>query len=158
MMEILGYAVAGAPFVVAGVALVGLGWSATRTGAAALVAALAGALLWPALESRGLWGALFEGFGTAGSALYVLVGGLLLYNLLFAGGAVEEISRFLGRLEPEREGLALLVVVGAAPFFESVTGFGVAVVISAPILLSAGFAPLKAAVLASWGQLTVPWG
>ncbi len=136
----------------------GLGWSATRTGAAALVAALAGALLWPALESRGLWGALFEGFGTAGSALYVLVGGLLLYNLLFAGGAVEEISRFLGRLEPEREGLALLVVVGAAPFFESVTGFGVAVVISAPILLSAGFAPLKAAALASWGQLAVPWG
>ena len=31
-------------------------------------------------------------------------------------------------------------------------------VISAPILLSAGFTPLKAAVLASWGQLTVPWG
>jgi len=45
-----------------------------------------------------------------------------------------------------------------APFFESVTGFGVAVVISAPILLAAGFSPLKAAVLASWGQCAVPWG
>ena len=158
MMEILGYVVAGAPFVVAGVALLGLGWSAARSGAAALLAALAGALLWPTLESAGLWGALSEGLGTAGSALYVLVGGLLLYNVLSAGGAVEEISGFLGRLEPEREALALLIVVGAAPFFESVTGFGVAVVISAPILLSAGFTPLKAAVLASWGQLTVPWG
>jgi lactate permease len=52
----------------------------------------------------------------------------------------------------------LLVVLGAAPFFESVTGFGVAVVISAPILLSAGFVPLQAAALASWGQLAVPWG
>jgi lactate permease len=51
-----------------------------------------------------------------------------------------------------------LVVLGAAPFFESITGFGVAVVISAPILLSAGFTPVKAATLASWGQLAVPWG
>ncbi|MCA1848867.1 MAG: L-lactate permease, partial [Actinobacteria bacterium] len=49
-------------------------------------------------------------------------------------------------------------VVGVAPFFESVTGFGVAVVISAPILLAAGFSPLRAAVLSSWGQCAVPWG
>jgi lactate permease len=49
-----------------------------------------------------------------------------------------------------------VVVIGAAPFFESVTGFGVAVVISAPILLAAGFSPLRAAVLASWGQCAVP--
>jgi lactate permease len=54
--------------------------------------------------------------------------------------------------------LALVVVIGAAPFFESVTGFGVAVVISAPILLAAGLSPLRAAVLASWGQCAVPWG
>jgi lactate permease len=34
----------------------------------------------------------------------------------------------------------------------------VAVVISAPLLLAAGFTPLRAAVLASWGQCAVPWG
>jgi lactate permease len=32
------------------------------------------------------------------------------------------------------------------------------VVISAPILLAAGFSPLRAAVLATWGQCAVPWG
>jgi lactate permease len=32
------------------------------------------------------------------------------------------------------------------------------VVISAPILLAAGFSPLRAAVLSSWGQCAVPWG
>jgi lactate permease len=83
---------------------------------------------------------------------------LLLYNLLSAGGAVEAVSRLLGRLEPDRVALAAGVVVGVAPFFESVTGFGVAVVISAPILLAAGFTPLRAAVLATWGQCAVPWG
>lgn len=157
-VEALGYIVAAAPFLVAAFTLLYLGWSATRAGLAALVAALAGAVLWPELRTGGLFEALFGGFGTSGSVLYVLFGGLLLYNVLSAGGAVAEISGFLGRLEPDRSALALVVVVGIAPFFESVTGFGVAVVICAPILLAAGFSPLRTAALAGWGQCAVPWG
>ena len=83
---------------------------------AATAAALAGAVLWPGLSSSGLPVAFAEGFGTSASVLYVLFGGLLLYNVLAAGGAVEAVSRFLGGLEPEREALALGVVVGVAPF------------------------------------------
>ena len=158
MVEILSYLVSAAPFLVAGGALLGLRWSAVGAGVATLLTALAGALVWPALEFGGLPGALLAGVGTSGRVLYVLFGGLLLFNLLSAGGAIGRVSEFLGRLEPEKEALALVVVVGASPFFESVTGFGVAVVISAPILLAAGFSPLKAAVLASWGQCAVPWG
>ncbi|MDX6380962.1 MAG: lactate permease [Rubrobacteraceae bacterium] len=158
MIENLGYLVAGAPFVVAGATLVWLRWPAVWSGVAALVAALAGAIFYPGLAASGLGGAFWGGLGTSGKVLYVLFGGLLLYNFLSAGGAVEKVSEFLGRLEPEKEALALVVVIGAAPFFESVTGFGVAVVISAPILFAAGFSPLRAAVLASWGQCAVPWG
>jgi lactate permease len=158
MVDALGYLVAAAPFVVAGVALLGMRLPAVWAGVAALAAALGGALLWPRLDASGLPVAFVEGLGTSGTVLYVLFGGLLLYNLLLAGGAIEGVSRFLGRLEPEKEALAVGVVVGAAPFFESVTGFGVAVVISAPILLAAGFSPLRAAVLSSWGQCAVPWG
>ena len=158
MVDVIAYLIAGAPFVVAGVALLGLRWSAVRAGVATLITALAGALLWPGLGGGGLGEALFDGVGTSWRVLYVLFGGLLLYNLLSAGGAIGEVSRFLGSLEPDKEALAPVVVIGVAPFFESVTGFGVAVVISAPILLAAGFSPLKAAVLASWGQCAVPWG
>lgn len=158
MVDILGYLLAAAPLLVAGVALLGLRWSAVWAGVATLLAALVGPLLWPGLGLDGLWGALLDGLGTSGRVLYVLFGGLLLFNLLSAGGAIRRVSEFLGRLEPEKEALALVVVIGAAPFFESVTGFGVAIVISAPILLAAGFSPLKAAVLASWGQCAVPWG
>ena len=158
MVDLLGYVVSGAPFLVAGVALLVLRWPAVRAGVAALVAAVAGALLWPGLEASGLAGAVSAGAGTSGRVLYVLLGGLFLYNILERGGAVSAVSGYLGKLEPEREALALVVVIGAAPFFESVTGFGVAVVISAPILLAAGFSPLKAAVLSSWGQCAVPWG
>lgn len=158
MVEALGYLVSGAPFIVAGLVLLGLRRSAVSAGVATLAAALGGALLWPGLDAGGLLGALAGGVGTSGRVLYVLFGGLLLFNLLSAGGAIQRVSEFLEELEPEREALALVVVIGAAPFFESVTGFGVAVVISAPILLAAGFSPLKAAVLASWGQCAVPWG
>ena len=138
--------------------MLGLRWPAVWAGVAALGAALAGASLWPGLDPSGLMVAFVEGLGTSASVLYVLFGGLLLYNVLSAGGAIGAVSRFLGELEPEREALALGVVIGVAPFFESVTGFGVAVVISAPILLAAGFSPLRAAVLSSWGQCAVPWG
>ncbi|MDP9427140.1 MAG: L-lactate permease [Actinomycetota bacterium] len=158
MVDALSYGVAGSPFLVAGVALLVLRWPAVRAGVAALAAAVAGALLWPGLEASGVPGAVVAGAGTSGPVLYVLLGGLFLYNILDKGGAVWAVSAFLGKLEPEREALALVVVIGAAPFFESVTGFGVAVVISAPILLAAGFSPLKAAVLSSWGQCAVPWG
>ena len=135
-----------------------MGWSASTAGGASLAVAVLGAVVWPDLEATAVPGALFGGLGTSAQVLYVLFGGLLLYNLLSAGGAVEAVSRFLGRLEPDPVALAAGVVVGVAPFFESVTGFGVAVVISAPILLAAEFPPLRAAVLASWGQCAVPWG
>jgi len=158
MVDALGYVVAGAPFVVAAVALVGMRLPAVWAGVAALAAAVAGALAWPGLDPSGLTLAFVEGLKTSATVLYVLFGGLLLYNVLSAGGAIGDVSRFLGRLEPEKDALAVGVVVGVAPFFESVTGFGVAVVISAPILLAAGFSPLRAAVLSSWGQCAVPWG
>jgi lactate permease len=158
MVDIVGILISALPFAVAAVGLVVLRWPAPWAGAASLATAVFGALVWPGLEASGLPEALFGGLGTSVRVLYVLFGGLLLYNLLSAGGAVGAVSRFLGRLEPDPVALAAGVVVGVAPFFESVTGFGVAVVISAPILLSAGFTPLRAAVLASWGQCAVPWG
>ena len=158
MVDIAGIVISALPFGIAAVGLAGLRWPAALAGAVSLATAILGALLWPGLEATGVPEALLGGLGTSAQVLYVLFGGLLLYNLLSAGGAVEAVSRFLGRLEPDPVALAAGVVVGVAPFFESVTGFGVAVVISAPILLSAGFTPLRAAVLASWGQCAVPWG
>ncbi len=158
MVDIVETVVALAPFLVAVVALLVLRRSALWAGFAALGAAVGGAVLWPGLDATRVPGALWDGASTSGRVLYVLFGGLLLYNLLSAGGAVAAVSEYLGRLEPRKEVLAAGIVVGVAPFFESVTGFGVAVVISAPILLAAGFSPVKAAVLASWGQCAVPWG
>jgi lactate permease len=158
MVDLFGILISALPFAIAGLGLVVLGWPAPLAGAASLATAVLGALVWPGLWGAAVPGALFGGLGISAQVLFVLFGGLWLYNLLSAGGAVDDVARFLGRLEPDRVSLAAVVVVGVAPFFESVTGFGVAVVISAPILLAAGFAPLRAAILATWGQCAVPWG
>ena len=152
------YALAAAPFAVAALTLLALRWPAPRAGAATLIVAILAALASAGGQPVPLAGAMVDGLATVARVLYVLFAGLLLYRVLAAGGAVDAMARFLVRVEPSREPLALLVVVGAAPFFESVTGFGVAIIISAPILLGAGFPALRAAALASWGQCAVPWG
>ena len=152
------YVLAAAPFVVAGVGLLGLHWSAPRAGVAALLTAVLAAVLGSDLGLAALLASAREGSGTAARVLYVLFGGLLLYRVLAAGGAIDAVSAYLRRIEPRPAVLGLAVVVGVSPFFESVTGFGVAIVICAPILLGAGLSPLRAAVLASFGQCAVPWG
>ena len=121
MVDLSGILVSASPFVVAAVGLAALGWPAPVAGAASFATAVVGALVWPGLRAAAVPGALLGGLGTAAQVLYVLFGGLLLYNLLSTGGAVDEVSWFLGRLEPDRVSLAAVVVVGVAPFFESVT-------------------------------------
>lgn len=145
---------AASPFAVAIVTLVVLRWSGLRAGLATLAVAMVTAGTAPS----DLVASLVGGSGTAARVLYVLFGGLLLFRILSASGAIDSVSEFLSSVEPRPPALALGVVVGVSPFFESVTGFGVAIVISAPILLAAGFSPLRAAVLAAWGQCAVPWG
>src|SRR5690625_7312216 len=53
---------------------------------------------------------------------------------------------------------ALLMAHGVVPFLETVTGFGVSVLIGLPLLLSLGFAPYRAAILTLLGLMIGPWG
>src|SRR3954470_20051563 len=84
MVDLSGILVSASPFVVAAVGLAALGWPAPVAGAASLATAVVGALVWPGLRAAAVPGALLGGLGTAAQVLYVLFGGLLLYNLLSA--------------------------------------------------------------------------
>ena len=86
----MAYLVAGAPFVVAGVALLGLRSAPWRAGAGAgaLLAAVAGALVLPELEPSRLDEALASGLLTSARVLYILFGGLLLHRVLAVVGLV----------------------------------------------------------------------
>ncbi len=88
----------------------------------------------------------------------VLLGGVSLYRVLEKSGALQEIANSLIGAIAEPVHRLLALVLGASVFFESATGFGVGIVVVAPLYIALGYAPLQAAVLALLGQCAVPWG
>ena len=88
----------------------------------------------------------------------VLLGGVSLYRVLEKSGALQEIANSIIAAIAEPVHRLLALVLGASVFFESATGFGVGIVVVAPLYIALGYAPLQAAVLALLGQCAVPWG
>lgn len=90
--------------------------------------------------------------------LYVLLGGVLLYRVLREGGALETLAALVARATPDEGLRVLLLILGLGVFFESATGFGVGAIVTAPLFLALGYAPVVAAFLALLSQAAVPWG
>ena len=90
----------------------------------------------------------------------ILLGGVTLATALSATGARDHIARWLEEIGSgaDRVPAILLLVFGLTPFMESVTGFGLGVVITAPLLVRMGLSPVKAVVSGLLGLVLVPWG
>ena len=143
-----------------------LNWSSLRSAGAALallvaltLAAQATTGLPAGLSLGGIWlGGLSETVILAGMVVLTLFFGLLLHRLMEASGRLGtllSLVRVLGRNPTER---LLWVVVVIGPLFESISGFGLGVVIVVPILMALGYAPLQVMALSLLTQLAVPWG
>lgn len=145
------------PVVVACGALAGR-VSATRAAALALAAcALLVPLAFPLAPAR-LADVLLGWAPTLLEVVLILAGGITLARLLEACGAQARIAGWLTSIVASPTAAVLLVVHGVVPFAESVTGFGVGVMVGVPLLLHLGRDPLRAAVLAMLGLVAVPWG
>ena len=84
--------------------------------------------------------------------------GLLLHRLMDDSGALAVLLdgvRSLGR-DPAQRLMWVLLVFG--PLFESISGFGLAIMIVGPMLLGLGYTPSQALTLSLISQLAVPWG
>ncbi len=134
--------------------------TAFRAGLAAL--ALLALLGWwrpPQAGAVELWlRALPDALVLALTVVYTLFFGLLLYQLMERSGALRTLLegvRLLGRDAVERLAWVLLVF---APLFESISGFGLAVVIVVPMLRALGYSPVQTMALSLLSQLAVPWG
>ncbi|MDV8002740.1 L-lactate permease [Rhodococcus sp. IEGM 1408] len=90
----------------------------------------------------------------------ILFGGVTLAVVMAGTGAREHIAGWLERTATASDRLPaiLLLVFGLTPFMESVTGFGLGVVITAPLLIRMGLTPVKAVVAGLLGLVLVPWG
>lgn len=128
----------------------------------AAAASLAGALVvaataFPTPVGR-IGRALWEVAPTCAEVAAILFGGVLLNELMSVCGANARVADWLVTVCREPSRAVVLILLGVTPFAESVTGFGVGVVIATPLLCRLGLAPVRAAIVALLGLVIVPWG
>src|SRR5699024_4513348 len=96
-------------------------------------------------------------FWTLIKVLAIIGGGVLLSGVMDRTGAQRRLAGWLSADGPTVTS-AMLMTHGVVPFLETVTGFGVSVLIGLPLLLSFGFTPYRAALLTLPGLMIGPWG
>lgn len=156
----MSFALAAAPIAASVTMLVALRQSALRAGMAGLLVAILVVSLVPAfrLPLPELAWQMASGVLITLVVAYVLLGGLLLHAVLRESGALQTIAAAAVSLVPNPERRVLMLVLGLSVFFESATGFGVGIVMIAPVLLALGYRPRDAALVALVGQCAVIWG
>lgn len=130
------------------------GWAPPAAGT---VSALLVALWGLGAPVADLWSAWDDSVWTLVKVVAIIGGGVLLSTVMDATGAQKKLANYLSASGPT-VAAALLMANGVVPFFETVTGFGVAILIGLPLMMSFGFPPLRAAVLALLGLMIGPWG
>jgi lactate permease len=113
------------------------------------------ALVLTALLAVGVFGLPIAGAGIAVAravalsvdVLYIIWTALALYQLAELTGAIRGIGEAIARLTEDH--ILQLLIIGFAftSFLQGVTGFGVPVAVTAPLLLGLGFRPLEAAAV-----------
>ena len=130
-------------------------WVAPAAGA---VAALVLAVTWFGAPGEQILQTLGGSAWTLVEVLAIIAGGVVLSRVMDRTGAQERLARWLSSGGGPTVASALLMVHGVVPFMETVTGFGVSVMIGLPLLLGFGFTPYRAALLTLLGLMIGPWG
>ncbi|WZY01877.1 L-lactate permease [Bacillus sp. FSL W7-1360] len=100
----------------------------------------------------------FKSILTTSTIAYILFFGILLFQLLDKAGAVEGIASTISSATNDKVYQALLLALGLSPLVESVSGFGLAVIVIAPILLALGFNGVQSTLIALVSLCIIPWG
>src|SRR6185312_11618591 len=148
------------PLIIAIIMLVVLQQSGLRAGLATMLTAILLTLLTPSfhLTFSRIVIAMGEGVATSLTVLWILFPALLLYHIQRITGNIHTLSQGITRLCPDQEVQILMMVLGLSPLLESISGFGVGVVVIIPMLSALGIDDLQASILGLLGQLAVPWG
>lgn len=106
---------------------------------------------------KALWNSL--------SIILVVITAILLYEVSDEAGAFEILNKTFKKIAPNELIRIMMIGVVFASFLQGVTGFGVPVLVSAPLLIQIGVSPLWAVVIPlighSWagtfGTLAIAW-
>lgn len=134
--------------------MVGLNWPAKKVMPAAwLTALLLAAFVWK-MPARWLAGATVSGALSAFNILIIVFGAILLMNTLKNSGAIKAINKTFHGISPDRRIQAIIIAFLFVSFIEGAAGFGTPAALAGPLLVSLGFPPLAAVVLALIGDST----
>lgn len=89
--------------------------------------------------------------------LAIIGGGVTLARVMDRTGAQKQLADWLAAGGASL-GSALMMANGVVPFMESVTGFGVSIIIGLPLTLAFGFNAYRAALITLMGIVIGPWG
>lgn len=140
--------------------LIGARWSAAHAGLASTAVAVLVAIFAFDFGSsmqdlgRNLAGTSLEAGFLAVTILWIVFPALCIHEYQTRNGAIVLFGRWIASLGDDRRVAALLIAWFFALFLEGAAGFGTSVALSAPLLVAAGFSPLRAVNLALIGHAT----
>jgi lactate permease len=142
------------PIVLVIVLMVGLNWPAKRVMPIAWVVAVALAAIFWREPINWLVGSTISGALSAFNILIIVFGAILLMNTLKNSGAIKTINKTFHGISSDRRVQAIIIAFLFVSFIEGAAGFGTPAALAAPLMVSLGFPPLAAVVLALIGDST----
>ena len=127
-------------------------WGGSKAGALALLVTIAIAWLRFGAPFELLAYAQVKAILLALDVLWIIWNALLLFHLTREAGAIDKIGKTLSSLTQDRTLQALILGWVFPSFLQGLGGFGVPVAVSAPLLVSVGFSPIQAVIMASIGH------
>lgn len=110
------------------------------------------------VDAARLAGEVGRGVPTLVEILAIIAGGITLSRVMEHSGAHARLAGWLSAGNGPTLATALLMVHGVIPFLETVTGFGVSLIVGVPLLLGLGYTAFRAALLAILALTVGVWG
>ena len=136
------------PIIVTVVLMVGFNWPAKRALPLAwALATIFGIALWKMSIGHAI-AYTITGFLSGFEVLFIIFGAILIMNTLKRGGAMDSINRMFQGISADDRIKAIIIGFIFGAFIEGAAGFGTPAALAGPLLISVGFPPLAAAMVA----------
>ena len=111
------------------------------------MACVLGFFIWD-IDLKALAGTSLFGLLKSLDVLIIILGAVLVMNVLKASGAMASINRGFMNINPDKRVQACIIGFSFCSFIEAAAGFGTPAALAGPLMVSLGFPPLAAAMIA----------
>ncbi len=136
------------PLLVTIVLMIGFNWPAKRALPLAWALSLIVAAIFWKMSVKNMIAYTITGFLSAFETLVIIFGAILIMNTLSRSGAMAAINGMFKGVTKDIRILAVIIGFTFGAFIEGAAGFGTPAALAAPLLISVGFPPLAAAIVA----------